>query len=73
LRIAYELFTSMLGPCTIEQLDIAHAEAVSDDVLETRPFRIAELVELAKKAELVLGPSPADAAHHELRSLGVHE
>ena len=71
LRIAYELFTSMLGPCTIEQLDIAHAEAVSDDVLETRPFRIAELVELAKKAELVLGPSPADAAHHELHSLAV--
>jgi len=71
LRIAYELFTSLLGPCTIEQLDIAHAEAVDDDVLETRPFRIAELIEMAKKAELVLGPSPTDAAHLELHSLGV--
>jgi len=66
LRIAYELFTSLLGPCTINQLDIAHAEAISDDILETRPFRIAELVEMAKKAELVLSPSPTDVVYQSI-------
>ena len=56
LRISYELHTSLLGSCGIEQLDIARAEAVGDDVLELRPFSRVELAELAEKADLFRAP-----------------
>jgi hypothetical protein len=56
LRIAYELHTGLLGPCSLDHLNIAQADAPSDDVLEMQPLGRDELVLLAKKAELDLLP-----------------
>jgi len=60
LRVAYELHTSLLGRCTIEQLQIASAAAASDDVLDITPIVFPEIRRLAERAQLneLLAPKP---------------
>lgn len=56
LHISYELHTGLLGSCSVEHLEIACADCVSDDVLELRPISRLEIVQFADKADLVLAP-----------------
>jgi hypothetical protein len=52
LRIAYELHTGLLGPCTIAQLQIGAAVAVADDALEVTPIVAPQILTLAERAGL---------------------
>jgi hypothetical protein len=53
LRIAYELHSSLLGPCSISQLQIAKAFTVGDDLLEVTPVALHRLIQLAERAGIL--------------------
>jgi len=53
LRIAYELHSSLLGPCSIQQLQIARAFSVGDDYLEITPIVSHQLINLAERAQIL--------------------
>jgi hypothetical protein len=64
LRVAYELHTGLLGPCTIGQLKIASAKARDENTLEITPIGVPQILMLAERAgidELVRPASIAGA------------
>lgn len=52
LRIAHELHTGLLGPCTIAQLLIGSAAAIADDALQVTPIVAPQILTLAERAGL---------------------
>ena len=50
LRVAYELHTGLLGPCSISQLHIATAIAKNDTTLALAPIVIPQILTLAERA-----------------------
>ena len=52
LRIAHELHASLIGACTIAQLQIANAVAIDNDILELTPILAPQLLTLAERASL---------------------
>ncbi|HWA03341.1 MAG TPA: hypothetical protein VG819_07410 [Rhizomicrobium sp.] len=62
LRVAFELHTGLLGPCTIGQLQIASATARDDETLVVTPIVVPQIFALAERAgidELVRAGAPA--------------
>jgi len=57
LRISYELNTSLLGACAVDNLEISMARYLGDDVLEVSPLQRPDIERLAREADLVLSPS----------------
>lgn len=53
LRIAYELHSSLLGPCAMQQLQIANAFNVGNDILELTPIVSHQLTRLAERAQIL--------------------
>lgn len=63
LRVAYELHTGLLGPCTIAQLQIATAVAKDDNTLDVVPIVAPQILTLAERAgldELLSASKPDD-------------
>lgn len=52
MRIACDLHTGLLGPCAIEQLQIANVVATAEDVLEIAPIAYQHLAKFAENAGL---------------------
>ena len=52
LRVAYELHTGLLGPCTIAQLQIASADAKDDNTLVIMQIVAPQILTLAERAGL---------------------
>jgi len=53
LRIAYELHSGLLGPCSMQHLQIATAHNSGDDVLELTPVVSRHLAGLAERAQIL--------------------
>lgn len=70
LRVAYELHTGLLGPCTIGQLQIAAAVAKDDNTLDVVPIVAPQILTLAERAgldELVSASKANDERKHALQ------
>jgi len=70
LRVAYELHTDLLGPCSIAQLQIAAAVAKDDNTLEVIPIVAPQILTLAERAgldELISTSKPGDERKPALR------
>jgi hypothetical protein len=64
LRVAHELHTGLLGPCSIGQLRIAVATAASDTALALSPIVAPQILTLAERAGIdeLVGGAPNGAA-----------
>jgi hypothetical protein len=62
LRVAYELHTSLLGPCTIADLHIAHAVDAGNGTLMLTPIVAPQILRLAERADIPELLATADSA-----------
>jgi hypothetical protein len=68
LRVAYELHTSLLGPCTIDDLRISRAVDAGNGTLMVTPIVAPQILRLAERADIpALVATGTEAARTEAR------